>query len=98
MAAESGIERGLNQVLESNPASCSGDLSAPPSSLNPLITAWSLSANGMNSCEVTVSCGAAQLDSDSDGVLENYYTLRSSGQCGSPADRAFRIVEVQARG
>lgn len=98
MAAESGIERGLNQVLESNPASCSGDLSAPPSSLNPLITAWSLSANGMNSCEVTVSCGAAQLDSDSDGVLENYYTLRSSGQCGPPGDRAFRVVEVQARG
>ncbi|MDG2035597.1 MAG: hypothetical protein P8J42_03190, partial [Pseudomonadales bacterium] len=40
----------------------------------------------------------APLDSDSDGVLENYYTLRSSGQCGPPGDRAFRVVEVQARG
>ena len=98
MAAESGIERGLNQVLETNPASCTGNLSNPPTSLTPLISSWVLSAAGMSSCEVNVICGVAQHDVDNDGLLENYYTLRSSGQCGPPADRAFRLVEVQARG
>ena len=98
MAAESGIERGLNQVLEINPASCTGNLSNPPTSLTPLISTWVLSTAGMNSCEVNVICGVAQHDADNDGLLENYYTLRSSGQCGPPADRAFRLVEVQARG
>ncbi len=98
MAAESGIERGLNQVLEVNPASCTGNLNNPPASLTPLISAWSLLIAGMSSCEVNVSCGVTQHDSDGDGDLENYYTLRSSGQCGPPADRAFRLVEVQARG
>ncbi|MBT6578839.1 MAG: hypothetical protein HOO01_01105 [Cellvibrionales bacterium] len=98
MAAESGIERSLHQVLEINPASCTGSLNNPPSSLTPLISAWSLLIAGMSSCDVNVSCGVAQHDSDGDGTLENYYTLRSSGQCGPPADRAFRLVEVQARG
>ena len=97
-AAESGIERGLNQVLEINPASCTGNLTNPPSSLTPLISAWLLSTADMSSCEVNVICGVAQHDADNDGLLENYYTLRSSGQCGPPAERAFRLVEVQARG
>ena len=100
MAAESGIERGLNQVLEVNPASCTGNLSAPPASLNPLISAWSLSVAGMTQCSVNVSCGVTQHDSDSDGIVENYYTLRSSGRCGplaDPVSRAFRVIEVQAR-
>ena len=98
MAAESGIERGLNQVLEINPASCTGNLNNPPTSLSPLISAWSLSITGMSSCDVNVSCGVVTHDSDGDGTLESYYTLRSSGQCGPAADRAFRLVEVQARG
>ena len=98
MAAESGIERGLNQVIEINPASCTGNLTNPPSSLTPLISAWVLSTPGMSNCEVNVICGVAQHDADNDGFLENYYTLRSLGQCGPPADRAFRLVEVQARG
>ena len=98
MAAESGIERGLNQVIEINPASCTGNLTNPPSSLTPLISAWVLSTPGMSNCEVNVICGVAQHDADNDGLLENYYTLRSRGQCGPPADRAFRLVEVQARG
>ena len=92
------IERGLNQVLEINPASCTGNLTNPPSSLTPLISAWVLSTPGMSNCEVNVICGVAQHDADNDGLLENYYTLRSRGQCGPPADRAFRLVEVQARG
>lgn len=98
MAAESGIERGLHQVLEINPASCTGNLTNPPSSLTPLISAWVLASAGMSSCEINVVCGVAQHDADNDGLLESYYTLRSSGQCGPPADRAFRLVEVQARG
>ena len=98
MAAESGIERGLHQVLEVDPASCTGNLTNPPTSLTPLISAWSLLITGMSSCDVNVSCGVTQHDSDGDGTLENYYTLRSIGQCGPPADRAFRLVEVQARG
>jgi len=98
MAAESGIERGLNQVLEINSASCTGNLNNPPTSLSPLISAWSLSIAGMSSCDVNVSCGVVTHDSDGDGTLESYYTLRSSGQCGPAADRAFRLVEVQARG
>lgn len=101
MAAESGIERGLNQVLENNSASCTGNLSSPPASLSPLISSWSLTVAGMSSCDVNVSCGVTQHDSDGDGLLESYYTLRSSGQCGPSADpisRAFRVIEVQARG
>ena len=98
MAAESGIERGLHQVLEINPASCTGNLTNPPSSLTPLISAWVLASAGMSSCEINVVCGVAQYDADNDGLLESYYTLRSSGQCGPSADRAFRLVEVQARG
>lgn len=96
-AAESGAERGLNLVLEVNAAACTGDLSNPPSSLAPLISAWNLASPGMSGCEVNVSCGAAAIDSDSDGTPENYYTLRSTGRCGPTSDSAFRIVEVQAR-
>lgn len=98
MAAESGAERGLTQVLEGDPATCTGTMLNPPASLTPLFISWSLSVAGMTSCDVEVSCGLTQLDSDNDGTLENYYTLRSTGACGPPSDRAFRIVEVQARG
>lgn len=98
MAAESGAERGLYEVLESNPAACTGTMLNPPASLNPLIVNWQLVASGMTSCEVNVSCALTQVDTDSDGTLEDYFTLRSEATCGPAADRAFRIVEVQARG
>lgn len=98
MAAESGAERGLTEVLEVNPAACTGTMLNPPASLTSLSIDWSMVAPGMASCDVQVSCGLTQLDSDNDGTLENYYTLRSTGACGPPSDRAFRIVEVQARG
>lgn len=97
MAAESGAERGLNLVLEVNAAACTGTMVNPPTSMTPLVIAWELSVAGMTSCEVNVSCGLSLVDSDNDGTNENYYTLRSTGACGPLADRAFRIVEVQAR-
>lgn len=97
MAAESGAERGLHQVLEVDGAACVGTLANPPASMAPLESGWQMLAPGMTSCIVNVSCGLTQVDSDNDGSIENYYTLRSTGACGPPADRAFRVVEVQAR-
>jgi len=52
----------------------------------------------MTRCEVNVSCALTQVDTDSDGTLEDYFTLRSEATCGPAADRALRLVEVQARG
>ena len=98
MAAESGAERGLNQVLEIDASACTGTMLNPPASLNPLFVTWSMAVDGMTSCDVNVSCARTQVDGDNDGTPEDYYTLRSIGTCGSTADRAFRIVEVQARG
>ena len=40
MAAESGAERSLHIVLEDSPASCTGNLSNPPTSFNALLSDW----------------------------------------------------------
>ena len=96
MAAESGVERALHIVLEDNPASCTGNLSNPPTSFNALLSDWNPTVAGLAGCTVNVTCAVVTVDSDDDGNTENYFTLRSSGACGPASDRAFRSVQVQA--
>ncbi len=98
MAAESGAERALN-LLFLGAGVCGGDLSNPPNSFAPLanMNPWNMVAAGMTGCEINVSCGLTVIDSNNDGIDENFYTLHSQAGCGPAADRAYRIVEVQAR-
>ncbi|MBT8139230.1 MAG: hypothetical protein KJP25_05660 [Gammaproteobacteria bacterium] len=96
MAAESGAERGLQTVLEVNPAACTGDMSNPPTSFAALISGWNPAPAALAGCTVNVSCGVVAVDANNDGSSENYFTLRSSAACGPVNDQAFRIVQVQA--
>lgn len=96
MAAESGAERALHIVLEDSPASCTGNLSNPPTSFNALLSDWNPTVAGLDGCTVNITCGVVAVDSDDDGTTEDYFTLRSSGACGPISDRAFRSVQVQA--
>lgn len=97
MAAESGVERGLNEVLVgSGGALCAANNLNDTANFNTLFN-WSLSAPGMTGCAVSVTCGTEQLDADGDGSNENYFAIRAAGECGPTNNRAHRIVQVQAR-
>jgi MSHA biogenesis protein MshP len=91
MAAESGAERGLQNVLVAGVA-CSGAPGTPAAltSINFGVVA------GMQGCTANVLCEQVQVDIDNNGVQVPFYTLTSTGQCGSPSDPAVRTIQVQA--
>jgi len=95
MAAESGAERGLQQIL-SGASSCGGNLNNPPASFASLLS-WSMTGSGLAGCAADVSCGLTMADNNQDGADTPHYTIRSVGSCGPVNSRAVRIVEVQAR-
>ena len=58
------------------------------SCVSPTVT---FTAKGLNGCRASIACSVVTVDSIS------YYTLRSTGACGSGLDLAERLIEVRAR-
>ena len=81
-AAESGAQADMAKIF---PASGSG------ASCSSTTSTFSFSTAGLNGCEASVdrSCVAVE------GT--DYFTLKSTGSCGSGLDRAVRIIDVMAR-
>lgn len=79
-AAESGAQAGASLSLHP-------DLTPP--ACNTGFYVRNFTAPGMLNCSVQVSCVQDVLGSD------NFYTLTSSGTCGSGADQARRIIQVR---
>ncbi len=88
-AAESGAQAGLSVLFPpgGTPASCSNAYFGA-STTHTIPTA----AQGLAGCTFTVTCSV-----QTDTAGNNYFTLRSTGVCGSGIDRAERVVEVGAR-
>ena len=82
-AAESGAQVALAEVF---PA---GGTVGSCSSISP--TVISFTASGLNGCQATVGCSVA---ADS-GI--SYFSLQSTGSCGSGVDTAERVIVVRAR-
>lgn len=80
-AAESGAQTAAIYVL--NPAQ------ALPTCDANFISALSLPASGLSGCSVGVSCGLQTVAS------ESYYTLTSTGTCGTGMDQATRVIQVR---
>lgn len=81
-AAESGIEIGLARVF---PAGGTGAVACNSSTYS------STGVEGLNDCDVTVTCTTFSNGSDA------YYTLTSTASCGSGIDGAQRVIEVRAK-
>lgn len=79
-AAESGAQAAASLTLHP-------DLTKP--TCNNAFYSRNFTAPGMLNCSVQVSCVHDVLGSD------NFYTLTSSGTCGSGTDQARRIIQVR---
>jgi MSHA biogenesis protein MshP len=79
-AAESGAQAAASWTLHP-------DLTRP--SCNALYYTRNFSAVGMANCSVQVACVQDNVGSD------NFYTLTSSGTCGTGIDQARRIIQVR---
>lgn len=88
-AAESGAQLALTQLLPADGsvgASCDGGT---------LYSRSPFPKEGLRDCSVTVTCNQATVVSE--GENENYYTLTSTGTCGSGLDQGRRVIEVRAQ-
>lgn len=94
MAAESGAERGLHQVLTVDGSGCAAGL---PNFSQLFGGVWNLTIPGLQNCNADISCSVTNVDTDFDGTPDPHYTVRSVGRCGPSGSQAVRIVEVQAR-
>jgi len=83
-AAESGVEGALNRLL---PPDGSPGLSCATA---PFFSA-TFNVAGLNGCSTSVTCSSVTVSGN------DYYTLISTGTCGSGVDAAQRILEVRAR-
>ena len=83
-AAESGIEGALNLLLP--PDGSPGQACTVSPFFNPTFT-----VTGLNGCSASVECSSVTVGGD------DYYTLTSTGSCGSGLDAAQRVLEVRAR-
>ncbi|RCW66570.1 MSHA biogenesis protein MshP [Marinobacter nauticus] len=83
-AAESGAQAGVSEVLSG--ADCS--------SVNSPIA---FNVGGLSGCRAVVSCSSVLVDIEGNSDLETVHKLLSTGQCGSNADFAQRIIEVRVR-
>jgi len=81
-AAESGAQADMAKIFPASGASAS---------CSAITTTFSFSTTGLNGCEALVvrSCVAVE------GI--DYFTLKSTGSCGSGPDSAVRIIDVRAR-
>ncbi|WP_320820375.1 hypothetical protein [Thalassolituus sp.] len=83
-SAEAGIEIALNLLMPP-------DGSAGRSCATSPFYSQTYSVAGLNGCSVSVACDSMTVTGD------NYYTLISTGSCGSGIDRAQRAIEVRAK-
>lgn len=83
-AAESGAEASLNLLLPPDGSPGRACSTSP-------FYSHSFTVSGLRYCSVTVSCSSITVNSD------NYYSLTSTGQCGSNANAAQRVLEVRAQ-
>lgn len=81
-AAESGAQTAATYALHSS--------SSLPTCDGDLFDGTSMSL-ALHTCGFTVACNLQNVD----GV--NFITLTSTGQCGSGADRATRVIQVRLR-
>jgi MSHA biogenesis protein MshP len=91
-AAESGAQAALSRLFP--PGSAASDCSDSYFSATPGATVHSIPAGvpGLANCTFEVTC-AVQTDT----AGNNYFSLQSTGVCGSGIDRAQRSVAVGAR-
>jgi MSHA biogenesis protein MshP len=85
-SAESGIEASLNLLIP--PDGSLGRACATDPFYTQTFAAVTL---GLNGCEVTVRCSFINVAS------EDYFTLRSTGECGSYLDQSTRTLEVRVK-
>ena len=81
--AESGVQASLNLLIP--PDGSPGQACT----VSPFYTR-TFTVSGLNNCSVSVSCSSVTVNGD------NFYTLTSTGRCGSATDAAQRILEVRA--
>ncbi|MEW5791781.1 MAG: hypothetical protein ACOY4L_12645 [Pseudomonadota bacterium] len=84
-AAESGAQWGMNRLF---PPGGGGDSCAAASGTQ------SFSQSGLTGCSATVACTVSAVPTATGS--QNYYTLRSTGSCGTGGDMALRVIEVGA--
>ena len=84
-SAESGIQVALNLLL---PPDGSAGRSCATS---PFFYQRNFTAAGLGNCSASVVCSSVTVNS------ETYYTLSSTGVCGTGIDRAQRQIEVRAK-
>jgi len=87
-AAESGAQMALSVLLPpdgSAGASCSGEI----------YTQSPFPEEGLRGCSATVTCNQETVIVE--GEPENYYTLTSTGTCGSGREQGQRVIEVRAQ-
>ncbi|UZE95776.1 hypothetical protein [Alkalimarinus alittae] len=81
-AAESGAQIDMAKIFPSSGA---------VASCSSQTTALGFSADGLNGCRATVARSCVAVD----GV--SYFSLKSTGACGSGVDTAERVIVVRAR-
>ena len=82
-AAESGAQAAMVELF---PASSPSSGSCSTVNAN-----YSFSALGLNGCNASMTCEVVSVE----GV--DYFTIKSTGSCGSGLDRAVRVIDVRAR-
>ncbi len=87
-AAESGAQAALVSLLPINAADPSDP--ADPSAC-PVLADINFATPGLGGCSAARECFRDEVDG------ESYFTLRSTGTCGSGSEAAVRVVEVRAK-
>ncbi len=82
LAAESGVQRRLNEVFVGSGSCAACSAGATQSNY----------ANWYDSCAATVACCTR-----SPGDGRSYYFFTATGRCGPAGEQAVRVIEVQAR-
>ncbi len=82
-AAESGAQAAMSEIF---PASGSGG-----GSCSSVTAAHNFNKPGLNGCKAEMTCNNVVVNGLS------YYTIKSTGSCGSGLDSAVRIIDVRAR-
>lgn len=83
-SAESGIEAALNLLIPPDGSAGRSCATSPFYSYDFLVT-------GLNGCSASVSCSVITISS------VDYYTLTSTGQCGSGLDASQKTVEIRIK-
>ena len=82
-AAESGAQVAMAEIF---PASGGGGGSCAS-----VAASHTFNQLGLNGCKAELACSSVTVDS------VDYFTLTSTGSCGSGLDQAVRVIDVRAR-